>query len=244
MKHGALGLGLAVLVAVGILGCQDAPTGPIGSVDATLSSHKPGHEPGGGGGGGGPPDGEEGCQVEFDLVLDDVLPVHSDGGGIYANGADRVVVFTGSSGPGFRFDTNGSQKLDARNDRRWVRLDFTGTAVEGIVAPGDLKGTDVRFSNQAPGLDLCGMEVGGSGTIGMDWPFEAADGDRYGLKYGGTTFSGNVCTAPKATVTRTSQTTWDVESGATACIVREGNILHQSVAMPFAFTITAQGAVS
>lgn len=183
------------------------------------------------------------CQLEFDLVLNDALAVHSDGGGTYASGSRRVLVFTGSNAAGFRFDTNGSQQLDSRRDKRWVRLDFGGTAWAGIVAPGDLKGADVRYSNQEPGLDLCLLQVGDSGTIGMDWPFEAADGERYGLKYGGTTFSGDVCTAPKATVTRTSQTTWDIASGATACLVYQGAILDQSVAMPFAFTITAQGAV-
>lgn len=231
-----LGLGLAMLATGGLLGCQDAPTEPPVGAGATLLAR------GGGGGGGGKPGGEEGCKVEFDLTLSDALPVHTDGGGIYSNGVDRVAVFTGS-GPGFRFDTNGSQKLEARNDERWIRLDFTGTAWEGIVAPGDDKGTDLRFSNQGPGLDLCAMPIGSSGEVGVDLPFEASDGTVTGLKYGGTTFSGGVCTAPKATVTRTSQTTWDMASGATACVVRAGNILDQSVAMPFALTITAQGAV-
>ena len=52
-----------------------------------------------------------------------------------------------------------------------------------------------------------------------------------------------MCTAPKPTVTRTTQTTWEMESGATACIVYQGDVIDQSVAMPFSLTITAQGAV-
>lgn len=182
------------------------------------------------------------CQLNFDLAFDDGQPVHSDGGGVYSDGLQHVEIFT-SSGPGFRFDTNGSQQLDARKDKRWIRLDFSGTAWAHLVAPDDLKGTDLRLSNQGPGLNLCALQVGGSSTVAVDLPFEAADGDRMGLKYGGMTFSGNICSAPKVTVTRTTFTTWTMVSGATACIVQEGNVLDQSVAMPFALTVTAQGAV-
>jgi len=186
--------------------------------------------------------GKQQCQVEFDLDLVDG-PVGSDLGGTYESGTQKVLVFTGSSGDGFRFDTNGSQQLEGRKDKRHIWLDFRGTAWTHLAGVGEDKGVDFRF---AAGLDLCAMTIDESATVPVpvNLPFLSSfDGETIGLKYGGVTWSGNACNTPEASVTRTAQNQWQV-SGGEACVVREGEILNPSpVVMPFSFTLTAQGTV-
>ena len=184
------------------------------------------------------------CSVEFDLVIDESKRLHSDDRGKYENGVDKVIVGTGTQGDGFRFATPG--KGNKKNVARRVKFDFTGTLWEVLADSADLKATDFRFSNQDPGLNLCTMGMGTpiSDTVAVNLPFDSPswDGASGGLKYGGTTYLGEPCGSPQARVTRTSDTTW-VMSGTTACIATGGSILDHNVAMPFAFTLTAQGPV-
>jgi len=237
MMKAGFSAGLALVAAGMMLGCSETPSDPVATADSE-AVFKPGNKPGGGGG----PGGGEGCQVEFDLDLVDG-PVGSDLGGTYESGTQKVLVFTGSSGDGFRFDTNGSQQLEGRKDKRHIWLDFRGTAWTHLAGVGEDKGVDFRF---AAGLDLCAMTIDESATVPVpvNLPFLSSfDGETIGLKYGGVTWSGNACNTPEASVTRTAQNQWQV-SGGEACVVREGEILNPSpVVMPFSFTLTAQGTV-
>ena len=238
MKKGVLSLGLAFLATGMLLGCQDSPVAPTVDGSTPLLTHAGNH-----GRGGGPPGGEdpETCSVEFDLVIDESKRLHSDDRGKYENGVDKVIVGTGTQGDGFRFATPG--KGNKKNVARRVKFDFTGTLWEVLADSADLKATDFRFSNQDPGLNLCTMGMGTpiSDTVAVNLPFDSPswDGASGGLKYGGTTYLGEPCGSPQARVTRTSDTTW-VMSGTTACIATGGSILDHNVAMPFAFTLTAQ----
>ena len=189
------------------------------------------------------------CQIGFDLTLDDSKPVRSDGGDQYQDAIDKVQVSTGS-GPGFRFDTNGNQKLQGRNDTRLVTLDFTGTAGEGLTDPNVPTGIDFRFdiqpsANSDEGLNLCALDINnGVGTVSAKIRF-AVPGTKegYRLRYGGITSTGNDCGAlgvEEIKVTRKGETTWELVSGPTACLLPDRGEIMAVIAMPIAFTITAQ----
>lgn len=189
------------------------------------------------------------CQIGFDLLLDDVSTnkVRSDGLGAYHDGVDRVMVATGS-GPGFRFDTNGSQKLEASNDRRRVTLDFSGTAAEDNVGfAASLRGVDMRFVKSDGGLDLCSLgnpddatdARSNTGQVPIGIRFLTASGDDHGLRYGCTESTGPA--AEPALVTRTGAFTWTLES-TYACLRNDGVMLEDNLTMPFFITITDQNA--
>ena len=179
-----------------------------------------------------------GCSLEFDLTIE-AGQLHSDAGGDYRNGVDKVIVFTGTQGDGFRFATPAKGK--GKNDPRRVKLDFTGTPWEALlVAPDELISIDLRFSNQDPGLNLCAIN-GSSNSVAVNIAFESSgfESGSGGLKYGGTTFLGESCGSQLANVERTSETEWKM-SGTTACIATGGSIVGDPFTMPFAFTLTAQ----
>ena len=187
----------------------------------------------------GPPAAK--CIVGFTLTLVGTNPVRSDGLGSYIDETDNVLAFTGS-GDGFRFDTEGSQRLESASDIRRVTLDFTGTGFEQHATT--LKGIDFRFSG---GLNLCTMPTTTSATVPAQLTFASSvNGQSARLLYGGITpGGGHDCGAQGVsplTVTRLTQTSWQVTSG-TACFYVNGSVFQGVVAMPIGFTIAAQGAV-
>ena len=245
MSRSGLLLGLAFLATGSGLACQDSTTNPLTPESSPVQVARGGFP--------GPPDGGDDttqeCQIGFDLTLDDTQPVRSDGGDQYQDAIDKVQVSTGS-GPGFRFDTNGNQKLQGRNDTRLVTLDFTGTAGEGLTDPNVPTGIDFRFdiqpsANSDEGLNLCALDINnGVGTVSAKIRF-AVPGTKegYRLRYGGITSTGNDCGAlgvEEIKVTRKGETTWELVSGPTACLLPDRGEIMAVIAMPIAFTITAQ----
>lgn len=114
------------------------------------------------------------CNYNFEAEFDD-LPedgVTSDEGVTSVDG-----IYDAIGGKGFRLDTNGSQKLESRNDSRFVRISFStampdnSDCLEGDIynaagAAGfcnELKGVDLRVEHQIQDLEtigLCTMEPG------------------------------------------------------------------------------------
>lgn len=265
MKRNGPTLGTVLLATGLLLGCQDSGASPLTpELPAPQLDHKPSHSPPGAGGGG---DKTQECQIKFDLTFGDfggdgiADPMRSDGLGTYYSGVDRVGAGTGS-GDGFRFDTNGSQKIEANNDRRWVTLDFSGTAFPGANETDGLgnpipKGIDLRFTDHPDGtrLNLCALEVGESDHVPVTIRFNASDVEfnpsdaNAELGYGGVS-RGFDCGPPgvsEVTVTRTALDTWVLESGPTACYTTrdpDGTMnqfqFRGLVDMPFKFTIVAQ----
>ena len=252
MTRSGLTLGLAFLATSFLLACQDPGPNPTGTdLPGPQFGHKSGHNPGGGGGGGGDEKPQE-CQLGFDLTFDDSNPVRSDdGSGMYTNGVDKVAVFTGS-GDGFRFDTNGDQKVEWKTDIRRVTLDFTGTvdkdgnSLERLMetdAAGDPvpKGIDLRFKQGAvhtDGLNLCALDHEGisgptSGTVAVgiafidssDPDFKIGEGNNARLSYGdigGPNVDVDCSIVDEVKVTRTAVDTWELESTDDACLVLGG----------------------
>lgn len=191
------------------------------------------------------------CQIGFNLTFVDTKystsPVQSDiidMIGTYENGVDKVQVGTGS-GPGFRFDTNGNQKLEGKNDKRLVTLNFPSHDVENelftFAGQNVARGIDLRFDKSDGGLNLCALN--GPPTVPMTLRFAVPDTkDGYILRYGGTTVTGVDCGVDEVTVTRTGTepAEWVLASGPTACLLPTHGAIMAVVAMPFAFTITAQ----
>jgi hypothetical protein len=181
------------------------------------------------------------CQLELDLTLAQGSALQGDDSSLYQHGVDRVAVFTGS-GLGFRFDNNGSQKVEARNDRRRVRFDLTGSGWEDHAPSNELKGVDLRFDD--PGLNLCTMFVGAAAYVPLDVGFlSSVDGDRMGLKYGGATHRDIPCTASPARVERTSDDSWTITAGPGVCIVQDGYVEDVTEIPALDFTIVSQDPV-
>ena len=213
------------------------------------------------------------CHVHFDLTLHEAKPVRSDRPGqslanrMYQSNVDRVEVFTGS-GDGFRFDTNGSQKIEWKTDKRWAILDFRGTGFESSMETDEdgnpvPRGIDMRFRPHSDGtqLNLCALDVGTSDDVPMGMGSIALGPDSKGveantlLMYSGVTGDGSFdCgvqpdpfnpgqTVQEVTVSRVDQDTWQLVSGPTACLLTgPGNDLQflGVVQMPFTATIVAQ----
>jgi hypothetical protein len=193
---------------------------------------------------------EPACQIDFDAVFDDLGldGVRSDGKGAYS-------AFTGS-GPGFRLDTNGSQKLERKNDDRKVTIDFSsqpcsGGWFENVGFCEELKGIDMRFDLTTGGLDLCSLPAGGeSGSVTLHLGFLAADNSSRVLSYGCLAGEGGpvIGNSAEAAVARIDGTTWYI-TGQSACL-RDGGIFGSIVdgtddnplSVPFGLTITAVGA--
>ena len=249
MSRSGLLLGLAFLATGSGLACQDSTTNPLTPESSPVQFARGGFP--------GPPDGGDDttqeCQIGFDLTLDDSQPVRSDGGDQYQDAIDKVQVSTGS-GPGFRFDTNGNQKLQGRNDTRLVTLVFPSLDVEGepftFAGQSVTRGIDLRFdiqpsANSDEGLNLCALDINnGVGTVSAKIRF-AVPGTKegYRLRYGGITSTGKNCGrlgVEEIKVTRKGETTWELVSGPTACLLPDRGEIMAVIAMPIAFTITAQ----
>ncbi len=208
------------------------------------------------------------CQIGFDVLFRDAMTadgllftdgVVSDDRGLYRNKVDKVMALTGS-GPGFRLDTNGgSQKLEGAGGTRelCIDLDEDGVIEQGEVGdPTDeCSGGGLGFNQSGVdgnvGLDLCSLQKGDSGRVGVGIGF-LLNGERHKLSYvdGCPDRDGShqSNTASSATVTRTKAVAdgddvdeWTVV-GETACL-REGGIFGPSlgdVTAPFEMTLTAQ----
>lgn len=184
--------------------------------------------------------------------------VVSDGIRLYQNEVDKVIALTGS-GPGFRLDTNGSQKIEGGRATRelCIDLDEDGVIDQGEVGdPADeCSGVDLRFNRSGVdgnvGLDLCSLQnVGDFGTVGVDIGF-LLNGDRHTLSYidgcpdqdGAQSDSASSVTVmrTKAVAEGDDVDEWTV-AGDTACL-RTGGIFGASlgdVTAPFEMTLTAQ----
>jgi len=107
------------------------------------------------------------CSFEFEAEFRDAV----DDGIRTDYPEDNPKSYVASGGEGFRLDTNGSQKIERKNDTRWVTIDFSADAVcdpalnPGAVAAGfcsELKGVDLRIEHQVqvrPGLCSLDWEV-------------------------------------------------------------------------------------
>ena len=225
MKQRLSMLMAGALVAVLTWACQEA--GPLDPDRGGLAVAKKPDNPGGGNGG-------NTCDLRFDLTITPTTSIDDDNGGTYSNGTDRVAIFGGDGG--WRFDTNGSQKLDMKNDVRKVSLTVAGEA------DGTPRGIDMRFAQNSAGLNFCDLaNVGDSGQVPVILMFTADDGSRGTVRYGGQTLDGNTCLADEVTVTRTAAG-WTMASNAAgdACLVEEGGVLGADVQVPFSFALTQQ----
>ena len=244
---------LTVVLATGLawIGCS-TDAGPLASgSDASTSDErvplaKKGGDSGGGGGKGGGKGETSGCQITFDATFDDAPDdkVRSDGMGPYQDGEQKVIVFTGS-GPGFRLDTNSSQKLEGAKGFRELCMDFTGT---GLGLGVECSGGDLRFSKFLGGLDLCALDpAGGSGEVGLDIHFALDSGETRRLSYDCRTPDGDpVGSTVPVTVTRLDEFTWTVE-GETACLSEPDGYFDpppdmDDLSMPFRMTLVDQSA--
>lgn len=104
------------------------------------------------------------CSFEFEAEFRDAV----DDGIRTDFPEDDPKSYVAIGGEGFRLDTNGSQKLERKNDTRWVRIDFSADAAcdpalnPGAVAAGfcsELKGVDLRIEHQVQEpLSLCSLD--------------------------------------------------------------------------------------
>lgn len=182
-------------------------------------------KPGGGGG--------NACDWEFDADFRD-----ESGDGLVSDTLGSYVAFGGT---GFRLDTNGSQKLERKNDTRFIFVDFSvaGVCEDGNFAPAGfcqaLKGVDLRFEHQAEDPDMCPLQPGESMPMSIRLSFNADAGHTLlnpALNGSGTTALslGYGCTHPNldpsdkadlGLLTRLDEYTWTIE-GFSACLFTWG----------------------
>ena len=221
----------------------------VGSAMAAKGGNKP-PKPGSGGG--------NDCNLEFDAVFRDA--------GNNGLESDTQGSYVAAGGTGFRLDTNGSIKLERKNDTRFVLVNF---AAAGVCANDNFdpagfcekdKGIDLRFEHQVQSPDMCPLILGTVDSMPMviRVGFEADSG--HTLLNGGsspgsgaTTLSLNYgCVGPNldpdhaqdpGVVTRLDAHTWTIE-GTKAClhtnlgsILKDGNNVVY-LDMPFLITIT------
>jgi len=133
------------------------------------------------------------CQIDFSVEFRDGLTdvVISDGlsdsgymNDVYqypdrdVDSKDKSGAGT-SSGPGFRFDTNGKMQVDTARDRRWLEIN-------PVQVPGSsmhMSGADFRFHLPFGGLDLCSLSVGVPGFVPMTLGFVDDGGQEWVLLY-------------------------------------------------------------
>ena len=241
----------ALLLCCTVVACQDGLI-PVAPEDgphatqaeaATVNCNKKQNRdlPECNGGGGGTE-----SQLGFDLTINTATTagaptgVRGDGSPDYSDGSQKVMVATGG-GPGFRFDTNGSQKVEHPNDQRHVSIDLDGDGTQEI-----LSGVDFRFDRGLGGLDLCSMNPGGaSETVPAVMRFE--DGGTKALSWGcREAHDSQTLLGPPLAVTRLADVDgrrqWRMD-GTTACL-RSGDgfgpLLDPSLDVPVSFTITEQ----
>ncbi len=197
------------------------------------------------------------CKIDFSVKFRDDTSdrILSDGiaGGVYPDpNAQKDKSGAGThSGPGFRFDTNGSQKLEGAGGTRELETHV-------IPMGSTSSGVDFRFHLNSGGLDLCSLDGGGApGTVPMILAFADDSGEEFALLYGcikhdATPFTGGG--GSPVDVTRTGGDadtwapgdTWTIEGGQ-ACLITSNNyatatdmLIDNDVDASFQMTITAQ----
>lgn len=204
-----------------------------GSAMAAKGGNKP-PKPGDGGG--------NDCSLDFEAVFRSAA---SDG--LVGDGQGSYVAMGGT---GFRLDTNGSIKLERKNDTRFVYVDFSAAGVcadeNDNFAPAGfcakLKGIDLRFEHQVQSPDMCPLILGPADPMDMVIRVGFEADSTHTLLNGGsspgsgaTTLSLNYgCVGPNldltyaqfpGLVTRVDAHTWTIE-GSKACLhTNLGNIL-------------------
>ena len=130
------------------------------------------------------------CNFNFEAEFDDLQDdgVTSDEGVTSLDG-----IYDAGGGKGFRLDTNGSQKLESRNDSRFVRINFSNAMPDNSSCDEEdinnaagaagfcdqFKGIDLRIEHQIQDLEeygLCTMKVGDERRLAMRLGFQSEDG--------------------------------------------------------------------
>ena len=92
------------------------------------------------------------CNFNFEATFDDVVNGNADG-----IRSDDSLYYDAIGGKGFRLDTNGSIKLERRNDTRFIMIDFSnalqGSADCDVSDPNNAAGA-AGFCNELQGVDL------------------------------------------------------------------------------------------
>ena len=124
------------------------------------------------------------------------------------------MLIAAGSGPGFRFDTNVSQKLEGAGGVRVLELSLP------YFGNSNDSGVDLRFHPRDGGLDLCSLVAGGaSGNVGLNILFEDEASIVWTVDYSDGCIDHNVAEefiSETVDVTRTGVDTWTIE-GVTAC---------------------------
>ena len=193
------------------------------------------------GGGGQPNNDTTDCKIDFSVEFTPSNVILSDGKGAYPDPADSKDKSGGGthSGPGFRFDTNGTQRLETARDTRWLEINPVPVPDFGGMNNFEhFSGADFRFHLPAGGLDLCSLDKNGSGDVPMILAFVDDGGTQWALLYDCIFHD----TAPikdstkgdgsrvKVTVTRnkgdaggwTKGDTWTI-TGTDACLISSDN---------------------
>ncbi len=152
------------------------------------------------------------CEINFCIRFDAGLKLTNDVVDEYCHGTDKVLVFTGK-GPGFGFDTMQSGK--GKTMTRYLNIDVTAfLGDEGQLQ----KKVVLKFdkSGNPSGLDLCSLENGGTGEVGLAISYEVvgATDNSNTLTYGAPAHA--PC-GDKATVTRTASNMWTIDA-TVACL--------------------------
>lgn len=205
--------------------------------------------------------GNDNLTAKFCLTMDPLNPGFSSDGKEYCDSKkDHVGVATGA-GPGFRFDSN----LTNKAPKRTVSVNFPGDEVRVYDDGGQYLSTlftmdyeiDLRFNQKNGGLDLGSLENPGDvGFVPIDIDLRSLDGiDHIGMSYSVDTvpfshgyLTGQTCTVNNtlmARVERISTTEWTIESNplnSNTCLWdMNSDLLSQQegtvVQMPFRFTI-------
>lgn len=129
---------------------------------------KPIKDDGGGGGTGGP--------ISLKVIIENGNPISADNDlinlNVYTDGVDSVQAI---SDAGFRFDTDGTDKItNNKKQVRYVNFDFSGTGLGPEFPPGVEPGVDVRMGDETD-------EDGGHLAMGrLDLSTMAPNVTRYG----------------------------------------------------------------
>ncbi len=163
------------------------------------------------------------CEINFCIEFDDGHEVTHDGEPEYCHGTEKVLAFTGK-GPGFRFDTNRSKKLEGAGGFRKLNIDlraFEATDNNELLRPFNSadKGIDLRFDKSDVGLDLCfDGAITGSGTVPLTISFEVpgATDNTNTLTYGAPAGI-HSCGDPVTVTLTTNPEEWTIVGGD-ACL--------------------------
>jgi hypothetical protein len=207
--------------------------------------------------------GNDNLVAEFCLDMNNLTPGFGSDGNEYCHSKKEHVIVRTGSGPGFRFDSNSTNKAP----KRVVNVNFPGTSEEVKVYDDEnnfLKTffsttyeIDLRFNQKNGGLDLGSLNPGEEGFVPIDINLKSVDGmDRIGISYSVNTvpfshgyLTGQTCTSTntlEARVYRESDIKWLIESNpenSNACLWdMNSDLLKQQkgtvVKLPFRFTIT------